>query len=100
MDTRMLSNPSQTSRMYAIMLPSLRAFALRAVRDFINPCQVSPDTDRPPPRAFRVALAGAYPTRTYKIKYSDLGAGRQHLGNGDRRQFPLGNGLLGDLLQI
>ena len=41
-----------------------------SVLDFINPYQVSPDMDRSSPRAFRVGLAGAKPTRTYEIKYS------------------------------
>ena len=45
---------------------------LTLVLDFINPYQVSPDMDRPLPRAFRVGLAGAYPTRTYEIKYLGL----------------------------
>ena len=36
--------------------------------DFMNPHQVSPDTVHPLPKAFRVGLAGAYPSRIYEIK--------------------------------
>ena len=48
-----------------------RAATLSALAlDFINPYQdqVSPDKDRPLPRAFGVGLAHAKPTRSYEIK--------------------------------